>query len=84
MKNPYKNGPLLDIEYTEKNFFLIQHGTEFVVHNGKYTFSKASSIRMYNKLRDEAYYTYDTGSTKDKKKALEILATLKVVPFRMH
>jgi hypothetical protein len=83
-KSPFRNYEVEDILEAEAYYFTLQVGNDLYDHNGTITFNKQGVIRHYNKVLRELTILSLEGSAKERKKARDLLATLKVSPLRIN
>lgn len=84
-KFPYPNfkaQELYDLEMT--HYFLLMGGDSVCV-DGTYTFTQKEVIKIYNEMLAELVgMMHDGLSNKDKRYATDLIASLVVVPVRIH
>lgn len=83
-KSPFRGFTLDEVLEAESNSFVIQLGNNFYEKEGSFTFSIKEAEKYYDVLLDNILYTIDNGAEKQRKAALSCLATLKILPLRLH
>lgn len=68
----------------ENNYFCIQFGGDFLAEDGVYLFTKSEASRAYKATLEDLLDIVETGSEKDRKYALELIANFVVRPMRLH
>lgn len=72
------------ISQLEHAAWVIQIGTEYMVHEGAIAFNKDEAIGLYGKLRLGLSHVIESGKPAERKKAINDISNLKVVPLRIH
>ena len=83
-KFPYKGFSEKELTRMESSYFCLIMGGDFVIENEIITFTQKEISKIYNStLRDLLILTQD-GSARDSKYAIDLIGSLRIIPFRVH
>ncbi len=83
-KFPYKNYSEKELARIEANFFCIQLGGDFLMDEDLFAFTKKETANFYNNTLSNLINLYQDGSERDKKYAIDLIGSLRIVPFKLH
>lgn len=83
-KFPYVSCTQKELREMETYSFVIHMGGDFLVHDGYNTFTEKEAAKVFENTFNDLMEVIESGSEKDSKYALALLATLKIHPMRMH
>ena len=83
-KSPFKGYSVEDVMFSEATCWVVQAGRDLVVEEGRMALSQDEALDLYKRLRTGFSQLLKTGTKVEKKKALEHLSCLKMMPLRIH
>ncbi len=83
-KFPYRGFTEKELNKCESNYWLLQVGGDFV-SNGELTlFTQKELTKLYNEMLGNLIALSQDGSVKDRTYALDLIGSIRVIPFRLH
>jgi hypothetical protein len=83
-KSPYIGYTIEEVNKMENGYFNLQFGGDFILDGEHFLFTKAEISRLYKKYLKDLTEIIEDGSEKDRKYALDLIATMTVKQMRLH
>lgn len=83
-KDPFVNYTTEQIFASEALLYVIHVGDDVLTVDGQWFFVKKAATVYYNKVLKAIMKDVYEGNSKQQKKAKKLLATLQILPLRMH
>lgn len=84
MKFPYKSFTEKELARMENGYHCIMMGGDFQMHGDLVTFTPKEVNRVYGEILDDLVKLSKEGSPKDAKYAIDLIGSLRIIPFRLH
>lgn len=81
---PYKGYTEKELVHMEQNYYCLSLGGDFVMNNKFCTFTQKEMTKLYNQTLDRLVDLSTDNFEKDKKYAIDLIGSLRIVPFRLH
>lgn len=83
-KSPYRGYTVEEVAKMENGYWNLQFGGDFIIEGDYFLFTKAEVSKLYKKYLKDLADIIEDGSEKDRKYALDLIATMSVKQMRLH
>jgi hypothetical protein len=84
MKFPYKSFTEKELARMENGYYCILMGGDHAMHGEFVTFTSKEANKVYNGILNDLIKLSQEGSPKDAKYAVDLIGSLRIIPFRLH